>query len=77
MSNVPASLFYFEHADSLEGFHGFEVIQTFQTQGSDSVPMWSVSGYDRLTGQNTMLADFHARGMADTFCDMCTIISVR
>ena len=77
MPHVPATLFYFEHADTLDRFHAFEVIQTFQTQGADSVPMWSVTGYDRQNGQNTVLADFHAHWIAETFCDMCTIIAVR
>lgn len=77
MSNVPATLFYFEHADHLERYHGFEVTQTLQTQGGSSVPMWSVTGYNRESGQNTVLADFHAHGNAIVFCDMCTIVSTR
>ena len=76
MSNVPATLFYFPTADALKGFHRFEVIQTHQVKGGgDSVPMWAVTGYDRSSGQNTVLAEFHAEGNADTFRDMCVIVS--
>ena len=76
MSNVPATLFYFPTADALKGFHRLEVIQTFQTQGSNTVTLWSVTGYDRTSGQNTVLADFHAQGNADTFRVMCEIVAV-
>ena len=59
MSNVPATLFYFPTADALKGFHRFEVIQTHQVQGGgDSVALWAVTGYDRSSGQNTVLAEF-------------------
>lgn len=73
MSNVPATLFYFPNAAALKGFERFEVIQTQQTHGGDSVPMWAVTGYDLKSGQNTVLAEFHAQGNADTFRDMCEL----
>ena len=51
-------------------------IQTHQVQGGgDSVALWAVTGYDRSSGQNTVLAEFHAEGNADTFRDMCVIVS--
>lgn len=75
MSNVPATLFYFANAAALKGFERFEVIQTQQTHGGDSVPMWAVTGYDRTSGQNTVLAEFHAEGNADTFRDMSEIVA--
>lgn len=77
MSNIPTTQFYFPVADALEAFHGFEVVQTFQTQGRESLSIWTVTGYDRFSGQNTALADFHCLGNAYTFCDMCTIVSCK
>lgn len=77
MSNIPATLFYFSDADELETFHGFDVIQTFQTQAPEPVAVWTVTGYNRFSGQNTALADFHCLGNAYTFCDMCTIVSCK
>ncbi|CAM5362918.1 hypothetical protein SAMN05216370_0040 [Pseudomonas peli] len=75
MQNVPATVFYFPTADALKAFHRFDVTQTHVSQGGDSVALWTVTGYDRNSGQNTALADFHARGMAETFRDMCAVVS--
>ena len=76
MSNVPATLFYFPTADALKGFHLFDVVQTFPVIGSgDSVTLWVVTGYALSNGQNTVLAEFHAQGNAETFRDMCAIVA--
>lgn len=75
MSNVPATLFYFSDAQALKAFHRFEVTLTQQTHGGSSVPMWAVTGYHRATGQNTVLAEFHAQGNAETFCAMTEIVA--
>lgn len=73
MSNVPATLFYFATADALKDFHHFEVSQT--QVGHDSVPLWTVTGCERSSGPNALIAEFHIEGNADTFRDMCVIVS--
>lgn len=75
MQSVPATMFYFPTADALKAFHRFDVTQAHVNKGGDSVALWTVTGYDRNSGQNIELADFHARGMAETFRDMCAVVS--
>lgn len=79
MKNLPenavATLFYFSTADELKNFERFWVLKTQQTHGGDSVPMWAVTGYDRTSGQNTVIAEFSAKGNAETFRDMSEIVA--
>ncbi len=72
MSTVPATLFYFPSAEALKELTRFEVVPTHNQEQT----VYSVAAYNRFTGQYTMLADFHARGMADTFRDMCAVVAV-
>jgi len=75
MQNVPATVFYFPTADALKAFQRFDVTQTHVSQGGDSVALWTVTGYDRNSGQNTALATSMHAAWPKTFRDMCAVVS--
>lgn len=75
MNQPIPSLFYFASASQLEGFERFDVIEAHTVHAGESAAFWTVTAYEKSTGQNTAIADFHAQGMADTFRDMCVVVS--
>lgn len=75
MNQPNPSLFYFASAAQLEGFERFDVIEAHAVHSGEAVSFWTVTAYEKSTGQNTAIADFHAQGMAETFRDMCVIVS--
>ncbi|MDF4211169.1 hypothetical protein P2W50_31445 [Pseudomonas protegens] len=67
-----ATLFYFPSAQALKGFHSFEVA----SHGGKPGLVFTVTGQDRSTDKLTVLAEFPAQGMAETFRDMCAVVSL-
>ncbi len=75
MQHPIASLFYFPNAADLGKFERFDVAPGHGIRDEKAVSYWMVTAYEKATGQNTVIADFHAEGMARTFRDMCAIVS--
>lgn len=69
------ALFYFEHAAELKQYDRFAVVLSHTQVAGRTSRVWVVSGYMREAGKSELLAEFSAPRPAETFREMCAIVS--
>lgn len=75
MSATLGTLFYFQNSDRLREFEDYRAGHFHASRDGVLVSAWTVTAYEKQSGRHAVIAEFHAEGMAQTFRDMCEIVS--